>query len=240
MARNARLFLFASFVLLAAVNSVFADYRSYVWTYEYQTLPKGKGETEFYETIKIPDTNDPAIKTFEHWLEYEYGITDHFDLAVYQMWKTNDKREELDTQYDGTKVRGRYRIGEKGKHFLDTLLYAEYIRSARHHNPHELELKIILAKDIGDFNIAYNQILSQELESDGITESEYACGASYRLNHNFRVGIESKGSYLKDKYSLGPTISFKTKRFWVTAGFAAAMHKRADDVQVRVITGVPF
>lgn len=237
-----RLFSLAGilFLILGLTQNSFADRRSYVWTYEYQTLPKGMSEIEYYSTVKIPDTNDQSIKTLENWLEFEYGVTNHFDLAVYQMFKTKDKREETDTKYDGTKVRARYRFGEKGQYLLDPLLYVEYKRSAKHHDPHQLELKVILAKDIGNFNIAYNQILNQALESDGVTESEYALGIKYKLNHWFSLGAESKGSYLSDKYYFGPTFSFGFGRFWVSAGVVSRMHKRADDLQVRVIAGIPF
>lgn len=231
---------FGLFFFVAGIRLVCADSRGYVWTYEYQTMPKGKAELEYYETVKIPDTNDPAIKTFEHQAEYEYGITDRLDAAAYYVWKTQDKREELDTKYDATKLRFRYRFGEKGKYFVDPLLYVEYERSAKRHDPHKLELKLILAKDIGKFNIAYNEILSQDLESDGITESEYAVGVSYKVNDYVRLGMESKGSYLSDKYYFGPTVSFRSSRFWVSAGFVSAMRKRADDLQARVIVGVPF
>jgi hypothetical protein len=227
-------------MILCMLQESYADRRSYVWTYEYQTLPQGMSEIEYYGTIKVPDTNDPGIKTFEHWLEYEYGVTNHFDLALYQMWRTKDKREEVDTKYDGMKLRARYRFGEKGQYFLDPLFYAEYKRSAEHHDPHQLELKVILAKDIGNFNIAYNHILSQALESDGVTESEYALGIKYKVNNRFSAGLESKGSYLSDKYYFGPTFSFGFRKFWISAGLVSAMHKRADDLQVRVIAGMPF
>lgn len=228
------------FLILGLTKNSYADRRSYVWTYEYQTMPKGMSEIEFYETLKLPDTNDTDIKTLEHWVEYEYGVTDRFDAAIYQMWKTNDKRNEIDTKYDGTKLRARYRFGEKGRYFVDPLVYAEYKRSAKSHDPHALELKLILAKDIGNFNIAYNQILNQALERHGVTESEYALGLSYKLNNRLSIGLESKGSYLKDKYYYGPTISVSGKRFWVAVGAAWAMHKRADDLQVRLIAGIPF
>lgn len=227
-------------LVLALKQDSFADARSYVWTYEYQTMPKGASEVEFYETVKIPDTNDTDIKTLEHWVEYEYGVTDRFDIALYEMWKTNDKRNEIDTKYDGTKIRLRYRFGEKGKYLVDPLLYAEYKRSSRSHDPHKLELKLILAKDIGKLNIAYNQILNQALESDGVTESEYAVGLSYKLNNHITLGLESKGSYLKDRYYYGPTVSLRFRRFWVAMGVVSAMHKRADDLQARMIVGIPF
>jgi len=231
---------FSSMIIFVITQNSYADRRGYVWTYEYQTMPRGMSEVEYYGTMKMPDTNDPGIKTLEYWIEYEYGVTNHFDLALYQMFKTKGKREEVDTKYDGTKLRARYRFGEKGKYFLDPLLYVEYKRNAKHHDPHQLELKIILAKDIGHFNIAYNQILNQALESDGITESEYALGIKYKLNNWFSLGMESKGSYLSDKYYLGPTFSFGFKRFWIAAGFVSSMHRRADDLQVRVIAGIPF
>lgn len=240
MVKNLAAVLLGLSVFLGWAVFSFADARKFVWTYEYQTMPKGMSEVEYYETVKIPDTNDTAIKTLQHWLEFEYGITDHLDLAVYQMWKTKDKRDEIDTQYDGTKLRFRYRFAEKGQHFVDSLIYAEYEKSAESHEPHELELKLILAKEMGKFNIAYNEILNQELESDGITESEYALGISYNLNHRFSIGLESKGSYLSDTYYAGPTISFRAGRFWATAGFVSALHKRADDLQARVIVGRSF
>lgn len=232
--------LFGTMLLLGRAENLYADNRSYVWTYEYQTLPKGKSEIEFYETMKVADTNDTDLKTFEHWLEYEYGVTDNFDFAIYQMWKTQDKRAEFDTKYDGTKLRVRYRFGRKGQYLVDPLAYLEYKRSAKSHDPHKLELKLILAKDIGNFNFAYNQILNQALESDGITESEYALGISYALNYHWRLGLESKGSFLKDQYYWGPTVSFRSAKFWVALGAALGMHKRADDLQTRLIVGIPF
>ncbi len=226
--------------LLVLAGSVFADDRSYVWTYEYTTLPKGMSEMEYYETAKIHDTNDIGIKTFQHWLELEHGLTDRLDLGIYQMWKTNDKRDEVDSKYGGTKLRFRYRFGEKGKYFVNPLLYAEFIRSAVRHDPGAIELKLILTKDFGNLNISYNQILEQVLSSYGKTESQYAVGASYWLGYKFKIAVESKGSFLADKYYWGPTISYRASKYWVAAGLVLAMHKRADDLQVRVIAGTPF
>jgi len=35
-------------VLGISVGHALADQRSYVWTYEYQTLPRGEAELEYY------------------------------------------------------------------------------------------------------------------------------------------------------------------------------------------------
>ncbi|MDD5477394.1 MAG: hypothetical protein PHG87_04220 [Candidatus Omnitrophica bacterium] len=50
------------FVLTIFQNS-YADRRAYVWTYEYQTMPKGKWELEYYFTSIIPKLDKPDINT---------------------------------------------------------------------------------------------------------------------------------------------------------------------------------
>src|SRR3989338_9599116 len=121
--------------LMTARNS-FADRRSYVWTYEYMTMPKGMWEVEYYLTSEVPDINRSNINTLKQWLELEYGISDHCDVALYQMWKFKNKRLENDSEYEGFKIRTRYRIGEKSQFIVDPLIYIEYIRDATNwHKP---------------------------------------------------------------------------------------------------------
>ncbi|RJP29560.1 MAG: hypothetical protein C4533_00780 [Candidatus Omnitrophota bacterium] len=220
--------------------SAYADNRSYVWTYEYMTMPKGLWEAEVYATTEIKDINRSNINTVKHWLELEYGLTDRLDLAVYQMWKTGNKISENDTEYDGFKVRARYRFGEKGKFLLDPLVYLEYIRNDDLHKPNVGEAKLILARDIGRVNISYNQILKANLESEGLAEWEYAAGGSYKISETFRFGLESKGSYTKDKIAVGPVVSFRFGKNWMALGSAFGLNERTDDLQVRLIVGIPF
>jgi len=63
------------FVLGFMTNS-YADRISYVWTYEYMTMYKGRMEAEYYYTLKVPETSEFDINTMSHQLELEYGITD--------------------------------------------------------------------------------------------------------------------------------------------------------------------
>lgn|SRR3989338_1056185 len=225
--------------LMTARNS-FADRRSYVWTYEYMTMPKGMWELEYYLTTEVPDINRSNINTIKPWLELEYGITHNWDVALYQMWKFKNKRFENDSEYEGFKLRTRYRFGRKGQFIIDPLVYLEYIRDDNWHKPNVGEAKLILAKDINKFNISYNQILKANLESDGLAEWEYAIGTNYAANNHFRFGVESKGNYTKDKFAFGPTLSFATKIFFVTLGTAFGLNDRTDDLQTRIIVGIPF
>jgi len=218
-----------------------ADRRGYVWTYEYMTMPKGEFEIEYYLTLKAPDTDDFDNKnTWEHQAEFEYGLTDYWDISVYQRWQQTNTAAEDKFEYTGTKLRTRYRFGEKGMYPLDTLLYLEYIRPDSSHEPEFLEGKIILAKDIGPFNVAYNQILKTGISHDGDTEHEYAAGVGYEISPAWRIGLESTGNYTEDKYHAGPTLSWGDKHAWLAAGVVTGLNDRSDDLRFRLILGIPF
>src|SRR3989338_6742434 len=148
--------------IFGSAQKSFADRRSYVWTYEYQTMPKGHFEVEYYLTEEQKNIEKAKGTTWKHWLELEYGVTDRFDISMYQQFKQSNTGSSNTFEYDGFKIRGRYRISEKDKLPIDTLVYLEYIRNDNLEKPNVFEGKLILAKDIWNFNIAYNQIFKQE------------------------------------------------------------------------------
>ena len=218
-----------------------ADRRGYVWTYEYMTMPRGEFELEYYLTMKAPDVDDFDNKnTWEHQTELEYGITDHWDVALYQRWQQTNTADEDKFEYTGTKLRTRYRLGEKGLYPLDTLLYLEYLRPDSSHEPEFLEGKLVLARDFGKFNVAYNQILKAAISHDGETEHEYALGLGYELDPTWRFALESTGNFTEDKYYLGPTVAWGGKRAWLAAGVLTGLNERSDDLRFRLILGIPF
>ncbi|MHC4171373.1 MAG: hypothetical protein ACYST5_00315, partial [Planctomycetota bacterium] len=106
-------------LVLFAADTVNADRRGYVWTYEYMTMPKGQAEIEYYLTHKVPDFHNYDNKnTWQHQVEYEYGLTDRWDIAVYQRWQQTNTANDDKFEYTGTKLRTRYRFGEKGMYPL--------------------------------------------------------------------------------------------------------------------------
>ncbi len=218
-----------------------ADRRGYVWTYEYMTMPKGESEIEYYLTTKVPELDDFDKKnTWGHQIEWEYGLTDHWDIGIYQRWQQTNTLADDSFDYTGSKARIRRRLGEKGMYPLDTLLYMEYIRPDGSDAPEKLEGKLILAKDFGKFNIAYNQVLEVGINNNGKTENGYAVGLNYELNPNLKIGIESKGNYTDGKYWLGPTVSWAQEKYWVGLGALGGLNDRSDDLMVRMIVGIRF
>ncbi len=108
------LVIFGAGLFISVVSDVYADRRSYVWTYEYMTMSKGRWELETYVTTEVPDLHKSNLNYIKPQLEIEYGITDRWDVAMYQMWKFKNKAKENDSEYEGFKLRTRYKIGEKG------------------------------------------------------------------------------------------------------------------------------
>ena len=222
-------------------GAVRGDRRGYVWTYEYMTMPKGQFEIEYYHTMKTKDIQKYDDKnSWEHQVEFEYGLTDHWDVSVYQKAKHTNTSTENKFEYTGSKLRSRYRIGAKGEYPLDTLLYMEYIHPDDKDSSQILEGKLVLAKDIGKFNVAYNQVIKEGISDDGRTEHKYAVGLNYEINPRWKVGIESMGSYTDEKYYLGPTLSWASEKIWAGIGAVGGLNDQSDDLQVRLIVGIPF
>jgi len=164
-------------------------------------------------------------------------MTERFDFSIYQIFA---QKPEGELRYEGFKLRSRYKIGEKGRYILDPLIYLEY-KGKPDFSEHGIEFKLILAKDIGRFNISLNPILSFERVTKWEFEPEYAIGMSYEVNKLFRVGFEAKGS--EDGHYIGPVISHGRENLWVTLGSAfkiGEIKEGKPEFQIRMLLGIGF
>ena len=223
--------LFTAFVVLPAR----ADQRNYVWTYEYSTLAKGNAEIEFYQTAVMKDRSARSASDWTQQLELEYGVTDHLDVGIYQVYEQAADTSSL--TYAGFKFKMRYRIAEKNTLPVDVLLYAEHIESTTGDNA--FECKLVLAKDLGKLNLAYNQIYERAYNT-GKGEQEYTAGVSYEVAPWLRIGVESKGSYTEGEFAAGPTLAWSGNRIWANLGAQFALNSKTNDREVRFLLGVPF
>ena len=227
--------LFGALVMVMLGGEAHADQRSYVWTYEYLTLAKDSAEVEFYQTAVTKDRQKDSSSDWQQQLELEYGITDRLDAALYQVY---EQKENDTMKYSGYKFRLRYRIAERNRLPADMLLYAEHQEKVDADNV--FEGKLVLAKDIGKLNIAYNQIYKNTYTSGDRADHEYAAGASFEVTPALRLGVESKGNFRTDKYAAGPTLSWVGGRIWANLGAVYGLNRRTNDREVRFLLGVPF
>ncbi|MBC8478906.1 MAG: hypothetical protein H8D46_00460 [FCB group bacterium] len=224
-------------ILLALGSYTLCDQRNMAWTYEYKTLEAGEAEIEYYFTTETSDSEfDGKSTSSSHQLELEVGMTNRFDIGIYQVFS-----QEVDEPliYKGMKLRARYRFGEKGKFILDPLFYIEYKNNAEFSAP-VLEFKTILAKDFGKTSLSINPILEFEKEDDSwTTESEYAMGISHRFSDIIGVGMEFIGS--EHGHYAGPTISHGLQGLWMTLGTLYILNEKdvdLPDYKVRLLLGV--
>ena len=226
-----------------------AHTRHYVFNQEYQTLPQGVFELESHTGFEVPDhhlTNDNEIEYQE---ELEYGVTDHLSVAHYENWKTEnhaDPEEDDATRYRGFKFETKYRFAEKGKYWVDPLFYLEWATDPQNRdNPNTLEGKIVLSKDLGKFNVTYNQVLESELGKGGHTTHEYTAGVNYEIFSDVHLAGEIKGTYWtprthRNEIAMGPTLSYEAKYFWIAVGHLFGVNHAAKDHETQIIIGVPF
>src|SRR4051812_12253074 len=99
--------LTAAAVLLAIAGFARADYRPFTFTYD--TYPEGKGNLEYEQWLRWdnhrPEDHGFNRASFRH--EFEYGVTDNFDLSLYVAnWHYEDSREFTGTRFDSTSIEG--------------------------------------------------------------------------------------------------------------------------------------
>jgi hypothetical protein len=203
-------------------------------------MPEGAVELEYYFTVKVPDASEQATSSWQHQLEIEYGITPRWDIALYQVWQEDRTAESGEFGYEGFKLRSRYRVAEQGALPLDVLLYAEYERPSDLAASDVGEVKLILAKTIGAFDVSYNQIVEWPLDDADEAEHKFAAGLGYAVSQSFHAGVEATGNYTEGGYAAGPTLSLRKGKRFLAAGVLWGLDDDATDVQSRVIIGASF
>jgi hypothetical protein len=224
----------AVFCLLIG-SSAGAAQRIYVWTEEYGTLAKGNAEIEYWSTAVTKDIQMRSASDWTHMVELEYGITDHLNASLYQVFEQAADSSTL--TYVGYNIELKYRIAEANVLPVNVLLYVEHEVSTIEGGVNEG--KIVLAKDFGKLNIAYNQIY-ERVANTGKGDHGYAAGTSYELAPWLRIGVESKGSYTEGEYAAGPTIAWMGNRIWANIGAVFDLNHKTNDREVRFLLGVPF
>ena len=234
--------LIVGFLVWGMGSLTWGDYRHYAWTYQFMTMLPGEAELEFYNRMDQSDLSKPETVKWKRQTEIEVGLTNRWDISLYLV--DSYKPTDAKTKFEETKLRTRYKLADKDQFFVDPLLYLEYKIQADRTYPDKWETKLILAKDIGNFNVAAN-VIPEEYYKTGTKEKdwkvEYAGGISYPVVSDiFRIGTEIKGDLKDDKHSLGHTISFKGRRIWTAVGSVFGLNDKSDDLQVQAIVGILF
>lgn len=238
-------------IALSLVNS-HADPRRYGYVYESTTMPKGEWEYEQWFTW----SGFPGKDRFDFRHEFEYGVTDRFQLALYAAdWRV----ESLDgggthADYQDTALEAIYNLTDPYEDLFGSALYGEVKLGDE---KFVLESKFIAEKNFGKFNAAYNFIFEAEWEGESLSrldeekgEFGNALGISYQFSPRFLAGIELLHEWELEHWSetsdhslfIGPNVSWRRNRSFLTATalWEVADADGAADNQIRMLAGFHF
>jgi hypothetical protein len=186
-----------------------------------------------------------------HSFEVEYGVTDRFTLAAYLDFENPPNADFKYTRFRA--VFFRYRFFNKGEHFLDPAIYIEYYIPKKEYDSEELEVRLILEKDINNFTLSTNTMFEKKTsghEVDEGLELNFAAGLYYRKYQAIQPGIEYYGKYGEfsdfeeldeQQHILFPTVDlrFGTGFHW-HIGIGFGLTEASDDVTVKSIFSYEF
>lgn len=225
--------LAATGALLLAIPTASAGGRHYTYTYETGVLPAGATEIESWTTIRLG--REEYYARFDHRLEFEVGLIDDLQLAVYTNFHTVAAGEPAVTKVslDGISLELKGKLLDPVADPLGLGLYFEVAGG-----PMELELegKVLLEKRFGDFGLAVNLVYEGEFKRgvDSLdfveqkTEVDLAFG--WFASPEWSLGLElvSRTKFEKEDGAfelessalfLGPTVSYNTTGYFVAATF---------------------
>ncbi len=227
-----------------------AHLRDYLLNQPYYTTKRGEFEVGFWNDMNFAEADHSGSYNSKHQIELEYGVTDHLQLAYYEVYAWDRAK---DWERDEFKIEAKIRLAEAGQWPVDVALYTEYKNPDGHReiSSDEIENKIILSKNFGPWNLIGNFVFEKKINTGSEMEFEYTAGVSYGLTPRTRLGMELKESLGDTKefgvrrsdhvlYLLPGIYTNVTPHIRVLAGPAFGLTKGADDLQLRSLVEVEF
>jgi len=204
----------------------------YIVTYDHYLEEPGSLEVEYFSTF---GTQRGGKDFHAFWSEFEYGVKAWWTTEFYIAGQTTFQDS---TVFTGIRWENRFRPLQR-EHFINPVIYIEYeqtkgddkiLKEVEGHDvesdygvpnavadkelDHELELKLLLSRQVKGWNIALNPLATKNLSPNNPWEFGYALGASRPLalkaspnrcnfcRENLNLGVEMYGG-LGDARSFG-------------------------------------
>lgn len=170
--------------------------------YEYETVPKRMWNLETHINFVGRGTKSfegpvaPTNHQFHLTFELTRGITSHVELAGYLVLA---QRPGGGFEYVGWRVRPRFRLPKSWRLPVDISLSGEvgFPRKAYDENSVTLELRPIIEKKLGRWQLDFNPVIGRALRGPGTEEGwdfEPGLRAGYELNKRLDLSLEYYGS----------------------------------------------
>jgi len=256
-----------SIIVIISLLSLQALHAQLYKVYGYQ--PAEAGELEFVIWNSYVLSSDVSYNFFgremdrknlmAHSLELEYGLSNKFGIAAYIDFE--DPKGGSFRHIRTKAIMAHYAFFEKGSRPLDIAIYLEYIINNKDYKDYEeLEVRLILEKDIGAFRVDFNPIFEKKTsgsKADEGLEFNYALGVYYSNNEEgiyssknimIQPGIEFYGKmgeisdfkpFKKQRHYIFPTLDFFIgKRFRWHTGIGFGLTEASDKITIKSILSI--
>ncbi len=227
--------LFFGLACLASAAPARATDRRFAFTYETGVLGPGQAEIEPWTTFRLG--REHYYSRIDQRLEFELGLVKNLQTALYWNFEriTADERDPVTGELVRASEFTLASVSSEWKYKLsdplaDAFGSALYLEGSYGPDEAELEGKVLLDKQVGDFLGALNLVGEQEWEfSAGETESEQKVtlnlAAGYFLTDALVLGVEVESASLIEEGDLessviyaGPSLAYASGRYWLAVG----------------------
>lgn len=185
-------------IVLAAAFTAHAQDPFEIQVYEYVTVPKGMWNLETHMNFAgkgtkfFEGTVAPTHHQFHLTFELTHGITEHFEMAGYLVLA---QRPGGGSEYVGWRVRPRVRLPKSWGLPVDLSISGEvgFPRRAYEENSMTLELRPIIEKKFGRWQLDFNPTIGRALRGPGTKEGwdfEPGTRIGYGLTQKFDLSLE--------------------------------------------------
>jgi hypothetical protein len=151
-------------------------------TLVYRTVDRGVTELENWFDLDQPRSESAF---FQHTLDIEHGVSDHFTLSALVGFDSARRGYN----YGRSQLEARYRFGEENPNGISIAATVEFENDQLERSDH-VSPRIILNRDFKDFNIALNLFPQFELRGHEGHAFGYAIGLRYGQEQLVRCGLE--------------------------------------------------
>ncbi len=192
----------ATALLILAALPAFGQDPFEIQVYEYKTVPKGMWNLETHlnyigrGTKVFEGTMAPTHNQIHMTYELTRGLTDHFELAGYLV---TARRPGGGLDFAAWRVRPRFRLPESWAPPVNFSLSTEVAlpRKTYDENSATLEIRPIIEKSFGRFQLDLNPVVGRALRGPGTAEGwDFEPGArlAYAVHPRFKPSFEYYGS----------------------------------------------
>lgn len=215
-------------------------------------MPQGHREFETWVTWKTNAADDDDFERFDIRHEFEFGVTDRLQMAVYLAdWRYEESAtEDGKADFRDVAVEAVYGLSDPTEDIIGSAVYGEFKIGD---DFVELETKLLLQKNFGPWSWVYNiggAIEWEDSYHDDEAELMQSTGLSYLITPAWSVGAEVVHECAVDDVEdfgdnvvyAGPTVSYRASNWWVAVSGMFQLTDVDDeaDFQLRTIVSFDF